>query len=365
MRRWLAATAFAATAAAVATATATAQTAAPGLAPSASQVVPGLPNLRLPGLEGPLFGRPPASAASQVATPAPRQPRTPDSGSGDLLSVPPLSGRVIDQTGTLTSAQSGALSGKLAAIESERGAQVVVLVVPTTSPEDIASFTHRVGDQWKIGRRDVGDGVLLVVAKDDRRVNISTTKTLEGAIPDIAAGRIISEQITPAFRAGDFAGGLNRAVDQIGKLIAGENLPEPSPDSRGADRQRGGFGFNDLAIFLFVAVPILGGLLTRGFGRKGGALLAGGALGALGWWITASLLVGIGAGVVAMFLIGVMGMGGGRGGGGGGGGIGPIVWGGGGGGFSGGGGGFDSGGGGGFSSGGGGDFGGGGASGSW
>jgi uncharacterized protein len=275
----------------------------------------------------------------------------------DLVPLPPLNGRVVDQTATLTPAQIQALSDKLQAIETQRGAQVVIVIVSTTAPEDIAAFTQRLGDQYKIGRRGIGDGLLIVVAKNDRRVTIAPAKTLEGAVPDLLANRIIGEQIAPAFKVGDYAGGLNRAVDQIGKAIAGEGLAPPAPRSQGSSpRTSHGFDFQDLAIFLFVGVPILGGIMTRMFGRKGGALLTGGAVGALGWLLTTSLLVAGGAGLVALFLVGIMGFGsgGGRGG------VGPVIWGGGG--FGGGG---SGGGGGGFSSGGGGDFGGGGASGSW
>ena len=275
-----------------------------------------------------------------------------------VLPVPPLSGRVIDQTGTLTPAQVGALTAKLAAIETQRGAQVVVLMVPTTQPEDIASYGFRVADTWKVGRRDVGDGLVIIVAKNDRRVNIEVARTLEGPIPDVLAGRIINEQIKPAFKADDYAGGLNAAIDRLDKAIAGEALPPPSTTAARAKRPGAGFDIQDLAIFLFIGVPIVGAVLTGIFGRKFGALLTGGAVGGIGWWLTASLLVAGGAGLVALFLVGVMGMGGSRLGGLGRGG--PVIWGGGGGGFGGGGGG-----GGGFGSGGGGSFGGGGASGSW
>ena len=281
----------------------------------------------------------------------------------DVQPVPPLSGRVVDSTATLTPAQVQALSTKLEAIETQRGSQVVVLIVASTQPEDISSYAHRVADAWKIGRREVGDGVLVVVAKNDRKVRIEVAKSLEGAVPDIAAGRIISEQITPAFKAGDYAGGLNAAVDRLGQRIAGEGLAEPTPREQrkgGANKGLGGFDLQDLAIFLFVGVPIAGAVLTGMFGRKLGSVLTGGVVGGIGWWLTASALVAGGAGLVALFLVGVMGMGGmgssrlGRSGG-------PVIWGGGaGGGFGGGGGG-----GGGFSSGGGGDFGGGGASGNW
>ena len=278
-----------------------------------------------------------------------------------LLPVPAPSGRVVDQTATLTAAQSEALAAKLERIETVRGAKLVVLIVPGTAPEDIAAFTQRVGDAWKLGRKGVGDGLLVVVAKNERRVDIAPSKALEGAIPDVVAARIIREQIGPAFKAGDYAGGLNQAIDRIDERIAGEGLPagdsrSSAPIARGSGS--GGFAFGDIAIFLFVAVPVIGGLLARALGRKGAGLVGGLAVGGIGWWLTASVLVGVGAGLLALFLIGVIGMGTGSGRRG----IGPIVWGGGGGGFGSGGGG---GGGGGFSTGGGGDFGGGGASGSW
>ncbi|HEY2559352.1 MAG TPA: TPM domain-containing protein [Caldimonas sp.] len=280
-----------------------------------------------------------------------------------VVPVPLLSARVIDQTATLTPPQAAALSAKLEAIEKQHGAQLVILIVPTARPEDIASFAQRVAADWKLGRKEVGDGLLLTVAKDDHDVNIQVAATLEGAVPDVVAGRIIREQILPAFRNGDYAGGLNAGIDSIAALVAGEKLPPPSARPAAGTRPsaRRGFDWQDLAIFLFVGVPIVGRLLGSVLGRKLGALATGAAVGAVGWWLTASLLLGIGAGAVALFLVGVMGMGGGRGGFGG-----PMIWGGGlGGGFGGGGFGGGGGGGGGFSSGGGGSFDGGGASGRW
>ncbi len=275
----------------------------------------------------------------------------------DVLTVPPLSGRVIDQTGTLKPEQQQAMSDKLAAIETKRGSQLVVLIVPTTAPEDIGAYAQRVADAWKIGRLAVGDGLLIVVAKGDRKIRIEVAKALEGAVPDLAARRIIAEQISPAFKAGDYAGGLNAAIDQLDRRIGGEALPEPLP-SQGANRGSRGFDIGDLTIFLFVAVPIVGAVLSGVFGRKLGSVATAGVAGGVGWWITASLFAAGGAAFLALLLTGVMGVGSTRRGG-----SGPGIWGGGGGG----GGGFSSGGGGGggFSSGGGGDFGGGGASGDW
>lgn len=276
----------------------------------------------------------------------------------DVQPVPPLAAQVIDQTATLDDAQRAALAAKLTTIEQQTGSQIVVLLVPSTLPEDIAAYSQRVADTWKIGRRDVGDGLLIVVAKNDRRVRIEVAKALEGAIPDLAAKRVIDAQITPAFRAGDYAGGLSAAIDQLAARIRGEALPAPQPEARGNRGGPGGLNLDALAIFFFVVVPIAGAVLTRVMGRKLGSLATGGVAGAVGWWLTASLLLAGAAGVVALLLVGVFGIGSTRRGGSGGP---PIIWGGGGGGGWGGG----SSGGGGFSSGGGGDFGGGGASGGW
>ncbi len=265
----------------------------------------------------------------------------------DLRPVPPLAGRVIDQTATLQPAQAAALDAKLAALEAQSGPQIVLLLVPATAPEDIASYAQRVADSWKIGRRDVGDGVLVVVAKDDRAVRIEVAKALEGAIPDLAARQIIDRAIVPAFRAGDYAGGLNAALDQLTARIKGEGLPVPA--ARGAPRTDGGLPSEQFLIFFFVGVAAVGGVLSMLFGRKLAAVITAGAAGGVAWWLSASLLMAIGAGIVTVLVVGVFGvgtvlqlvaMGAGRGGSGGGGG-------------------------GGFSSGGGGDFGGGGASGRW
>lgn len=278
----------------------------------------------------------------------------------DVLPVPALEGRVVDRSGTLDAAQRQAMEQHLAAVERELGTQIVVLLVSTTAPEDIAAFAQRVGEQWKIGRRDVGDGVLIVVAKDDRRIRIEVAKALEGAIPDLAARQIITETISPAFKRNDYAGGLNAAIDRLGARIRPEGLPSPSSPRDGASGLGDGLDWQELAMFFFVAVPIIGAVLTSIFGRKLGSMLTGGAAGAAGWWFSASLLMAGLAGVVALFLVGVMGFGAsGRGRGSHGGGP-PIIWGGGGSGWGGG-----SSGDGGFSSGGGGDFGGGGASGDW
>jgi uncharacterized protein len=275
------------------------------------------------------------------------------------LPVPALSGRVIDQVGLLDPARRAAIEQRLAEFEAQAGPQIVVLLVATTQPEDIAAYAQRVADTWKIGRREVGDGVLIVVARDDRAIRIEVAKALEGAIPDLAARQIIDRSIAPGFKRGDYAGGLSAGIDALIARIEGEHLPAPH-DARDAH----GFDWQDLALFFFIAVPIVGGVLTAIFGRKLGAVVTAAGAGGVAWVLGAGVLLAVVAGLVAMVLVGVLGVGvgrrggpGGPGGPGGWGGIGggpPVIWGGGG-----------SRGGGGFSSGGGGDFGGGGASGRW
>lgn len=280
-----------------------------------------------------------------------------------LQAVPPLTSAVIDQTGTLGAADKAALEAQLRALEQTRGAQIVVLMVPTTAPEDIASFANRVGNTWKIGRRDVGDGVLVIVAKDDRKMRIEVAKALEGAIPDIAAARIIDGAMKPRFRQNDYAGGLGAAITELSARIAGEDaLPSAStpaaPDSEHPARD--GFDWTDLAIFLFFGVMVAGPVVRSLLGGGLGGLLMGGGVGLAALVVTSSLWVAGGAGVLAWLYTWLfVGSGGtGRSGR-----SGPTVggWGHGGGGWG------SSGGsgGGGFSSGGGGDFGGGGASGDW
>ena len=249
------------------------------------------------------------------------------------VKIPALSARVTDLTQTLSAPQQQALEQKLAALEAQKGSQIVVLIVPTTAPEEIAPFAIRVAEAWKLGRKGVDDGVLMLVAKEDRTLRIEVGYGLEGAIPDIAAKRIIEEMITPRFRAGDFYGGIEQGVDRLIGLINGEPLPPPKATSGGSGNSFGNIA--PMALFLIFAV---GGVLRSMFGRLLGAGVASAVAGVGGWMLFGGLLGALGAGALAFFLvlsgIGGMGFGGGRGGG----------FGGGGGGFSGGGGGFGGGG---------------------
>jgi len=230
------------------------------------------------------------------------EPRLPDG----TLALPPLA-RVTDGTGTLSAADRRALEDKLAAFEAARGTQIAVVIVGSTAPEPIADYAQRLGDAWKIGRAHVGDGLLVVVAKDDRRIWIAVAKALEGAVPDLAAARVIREQITPRFRDGDFTGGLTAGLDAVFRLIEGEGLPAPDAESKHVASQD---PFEELLPFIVVGV-VAAGVLRMMLGT-GGALLAGGGTGAVAGWLLSSAKLGL----VAAIIVFVLGLGVGRGGGG-------------------------------------------------
>ena len=232
-----------------------------------------------------------------AALPALAQTTTGGAGT-QLQPVPELSGRVIDQTGTLSSSDVQALSEKLKTLEDETGAQVVILMVGSTAPEDIAAYSWRVANDWKLGRKDIGDGSLIVVAKNDRRIRIEVARKLEGAIPDIMAGRIIDETMQPHFQADDYAGGLGQTIDQLSLLIHGEKLPEPSARSIPTDN-----------LTMIALLWLLGAPLTRWLlGRIKASLLMGVLSCILVLVIErSSLHFALGAGVIG-FLITLLGL---------------------------------------------------------
>lgn len=206
--------------------------------------------------------------------------------------VPQLTARVVDTAQILSPGEAGSIETQLARIEQTHGSQIVVLLVNTTAPEDIASYANRVANAWKIGRRDVGDGVLIVIAKEDRKLRIEVAKSLEGAIPDLAAKQIISNALAPPLRQGQYAQGIEAALGQLEQRIAAEKLPTPSAASPGGfNPQKLGFEWMDFFIFLFFAVPI-GGAIAKGiFGNKLGSLVTGGVVGGIAFFITASMLI--------------------------------------------------------------------------
>src|SRR5437764_2419231 len=172
------------------------------------------------------------------------------------VAVPPLSGRVVDQTGTLSSGDIASLTQTLKNLEARKGSQLAVLIVPTTEPETIEQYSIRVAEAWKIGRKKIDDGALLVVAKNDRKLRIEVGYGLEGALNDVTARRIIDEVITPRFRSGDFAGGISAGVDRIVRLIDGEKLP--APETRQGQNSNLPRTIDPLDPFLIFALFIVG-----------------------------------------------------------------------------------------------------------
>ena len=229
-----------------------------------------------------------------------------------LAPVPSLTAPVTDLTGTLTPDQASALEAKLRAFEQAKGSQVAVLIVPTTQPEEIEQYSIRVVEQWKLGRGKVDDGVLVLVALNDRKVRLEVGYGLEGALPDATANRIIQQDILPSFKRGDYYGGINTGVDRVMRVIEGEPLPEPefSPPAAGIP------GLFNLLPFLFIFAIVGGSIFRRMFGRVGGALATGGLVGFLTWMLISILGISVVAGVVAFVfaLMGGMGGGGPRGG---------------------------------------------------
>jgi uncharacterized protein len=212
------------------------------------------------------------------------------------VAVPPLSGRVVDQTGTLSASDISALTQTLKNLETQKGSQVAVLIVPTTAPETIEQYSIRVAEAWKIGRKKIDDGALLVVAKNDHKLRIEVGYGLEGALTDVTSKRIIDEIIVPKFRNGDFAGGISAGVDRIVAVIDGEKLPAPQSPRQSSDF----FSHIDpLNPFVLFAVLIVGGILRSVLGRLLGSVVSGSVVGVLAWLIAGSLAASIIIGVIA------------------------------------------------------------------
>ncbi|HEX7454847.1 MAG TPA: YgcG family protein [Gallionella sp.] len=250
------------------------------------------------------------------------------------VAVPQLAKRVTDLTATLDAQQIQALEARLAAFETQKGAQIAVLIIPTTQPETIEQFGIRVVDVWKLGRKGVDDGALLLVAKDDHTLRIEVGYGLEGALNDATAHRIVDEIIVPQFKDGGFYQGIDAGVAAMMQVINGEPLPPPKRASAAGKQD-----LQSLMFAGFVIVVAVGGMLRALIGRLPAAVLLGGVLGVLAWLVVASGLIALLAGIAAFVFV-LLGSGRGFGGYGGGG----MGGGGGGGGFGGGGGGFGGGG---------------------
>src|SRR5579863_5330986 len=215
------------------------------------------------------------------------------------VAVPPLSGRVVDQTGTLSASDAAALTQRLKDLETRKGSQVAVLIVPTTQPETIEQFSIRVAEAWKIGRKKIDDGAILVVAKNDHKLRIEVGYGLEGALTDVTSSRIINEIIVPKFRSGDFAGGISAGVERIIAVIDGEKLPAPVSHEQKTDL----FSHIDpLNPFVLFGLIIVGGILRSVLGRLVGSAAAGGVVAALAWFVAGSLAASLILGGVAFLL---------------------------------------------------------------
>ena len=271
-----------------------------------------------------------------------------ETGTDGLLPIPPLTARVTDLTQTLSQAETAALEAKLADWEARTSNQLAVFIVPTTQPEPIESYSLRVAEKWKIGRKGQDNGALFLIAKNDRKMRIEVGYGLEGVLTDVTSRRIIAENVAPAFRENRYAAGIDAGVDRI-IAVVGEGKPLPPRQAETTRKVGGGFSFDTLMLILFVGVPVVGGILRRIFGRLLGSTVGAGIVGAAAWLFAGSVAIAVLAAIVAFFVMIFFGMSGGTGRGGGGWTSTGGGWGGSSGGFSGG----------------GGSFGGGGASGNW
>jgi len=213
--------------------------------------------------------------------------------------VPPLKTRVTDLTATLNARQQAALEQKLAAFEAKKGSQIAVLIVPTTQPEAVEQYAVRVQETWKLGRKGVDDGVLMVVAKNDRKLWIEVGYGLEGVLADATAKRIIEEEIVPRFKQGDFAGGVEAGAERIMRVIDGEPLPPPK------SRPQSGFNFGgleNLLIIGFILIFVVGSVLRAVFGRFLGAGVIGVVTGVIAWMMIGAFAVAVIVAILAFIL---------------------------------------------------------------
>ena len=217
------------------------------------------------------------------------------------VAVPPLTGPVVDQTGTLSSGEIASLTQTLKSFSARKGSQIAVLIVPTTESEAIEQFSIRVAEAWKIGRKKIDDGALLVIAKNDRHLRIEVGYGLEGALTDVTTKRIIDEEITPKFKSGDFAGGVSAGINRMIRVVDGEKLPAPEPPHW---QNTGLFDVSDMFNpFLLIPVFLLGGVMRSMLGRLVGSAATGGLVTLAAWYFFGSLLAAAIAGAIASIFV--------------------------------------------------------------
>lgn len=199
--------------------------------------------------------------------------------------IPPLKGLVTDLTGTLTAEQRSQLENRFRQFEATKGSQLAVLIVPTTAPESIEQYGIRVAEAWKLGRKKVDDGVILIIAKNDRTVRIEVGYGLEGVLTDLTSSRIIRETIVPAFQRGDFYPGIEVATTQIMRLISGESLPPPARQpNEGAHAD-----LDTIAPILLILSIVIGRILRRVLGGLVGAGVTAGVVGLVTWFLSGAI----------------------------------------------------------------------------
>jgi uncharacterized protein len=216
--------------------------------------------------------------------------------------VPALQARLTDLTGSLTAEQLAGLEQTLRAFEARKGTQIAVLIVPTTKPEEIGQYALRVVEKWKLGRKNVDDGALLLIAKADRTLRIEVGYGIEGALNDATANRIINEVIAPRLKDGDYYGGVSAGVDQMIRVVDGEPLPAPKAGSAGSDQALGSQNIGQLLPLLFVLALVVGGVLRAVLGRVPGALATGGLLALAGWLLGGAVIAAVIGGSIAFFI---------------------------------------------------------------
>jgi len=218
------------------------------------------------------------------------------------VAVPPLVGRVVDTTGTLSASDVAAQSQRLLDFQKRKGSQIAVLIVPTTAPETIEQYSLRAAETWKIGRKKIDDGALLVIAKNDHRLRIEVGYGLEGALTDVTARRIIDEVIVPRFKAGDFTGGIAAGLTRMIGVVDGERLPAPKPEaSHGPEPD-----WNALSSFLPFALfgaLFVGSFLRALFGTLAGSVVSGGVVAVIAWLVVGSLIAAVALGGLAFLIV--------------------------------------------------------------
>ena len=227
-----------------------------------------------------------------------------EAGTDGLLPIPALSAHVTDLTQTLTAAEKQALEAKLTDWEARTTNQLAVLIVPTTRPEPVESYSIRVAEKWQIGRKGRDNGALFLIAKDDRKMRIEVGYGLEGTLTDATSRRIIAENVAPFFREGKFAAGIDAGVDRIiGVLAEGKPLPERKAGNVKMQQRGGGFDFGTMLLILFIVVPLVGMVLRSIFGRLLGSTVGAGIVGAAAWFVAGSLAIAAIAGIVGFIVM--------------------------------------------------------------